>query len=80
MSDDYLANAREKSLEDDSKISESELHVHHEGVRDGWQRIQDLKHKIAEAKKTAIQKVNEQFAAEMAEAEGDYALLISLTR
>jgi len=80
MSEDYLQGAREKSLEDDSNVSESELHANNESIRDGWQRIQDLKHKIAEAKKEAIQKVNEQYAAEMADAVSDYALLISLSR
>jgi hypothetical protein len=80
MSEDYLQGAREKSLSDDSNVSESELHANNESIRDGWQRIQDLKHKIAEAKKEAIKKVNEQFAAEMADAVSDYALLISLSR
>lgn len=80
MSEDYLQGAREKSLEDDSNVSESELHANNESIRDGWQRIQDLKHKIAEAKKEAIQKVNEQYAADMADAVSDYALLISLSR
>lgn len=80
MSEDYLQGAREKSLADDSNVSESELHANNESIRDGWQRIQDLKHKIAEAKKQAIQKVNEEYAAEMADAVSDYALLISLSR
>jgi hypothetical protein len=80
MSQDYLQGAREKSLADDSNVSESELHANNESIRDGWQRIQDLKHKIAEAKKQAIQKVNDDHAAAMAEAVSDYALLISLSR
>ncbi len=80
MSEDYLQGAREKSLEDDSNVSESELHANNESIRDGWQRIQDLKHKIAKAKKEAIEKVNQEYAAEMADAVSDYALLISLSR
>jgi enoyl-[acyl-carrier-protein] reductase (NADH) len=80
MSEDYLQSTREKSLVDDSNVSESELHANNENIRDGWQRIQDLKHKIAEAKKQAIQKVNDEYAAEMADAVSDYALLISLSR
>jgi hypothetical protein len=80
MSQDYLQGAREKSLADDSNVSESELHANNESIRDGWQRIQDLKHKIAEAKKQAIQKVNDDHAAAMADAVSDYALLISLSR
>ena len=80
MSEDYLKGAREKSLEDDSNISESELHASNESIRDGWKAIQDLKSKIAQAKKDAIQKINEEHAPAMAEAVAEYALLISLTR
>lgn len=80
MSDEYLKTTRERSLEDDSKTSESELHASNESIREGWQLIQDIKNKISGDKKIAIKKVNDQYQSELAAAMSNYALLISLTR
>jgi L-lactate utilization protein LutB len=80
MSDDYLKSQREKSLKDDSKTSEAELHANNEGILDGWQAIQDIRRKIATAKQEAIKKVDEDFKEELKDAEDHYALLITLTR
>ncbi len=80
MSDDYLANARDKSLEDDSKITEAELHATHENILEGWKALQDVKRRIMEAKIAAAKKVDEQFHEELKDAEANYALLLTLTR
>jgi hypothetical protein len=80
MSDDYLKAQREKSLADSSKISEAELHTDNDGIKDGWQAIQDIRRKIATAKQEAIKKVDAEFKDELKDAEDNYALLITLTR
>lgn len=80
MSDDYLKNQRSKSLSDLSKVSEAELHAENEGIREAWQEIQDLKRKIATAKRDAITKVDAEFQQELKGCEDNYALLLTLGR
>lgn len=80
MSDDYLKQQQKKSLEDSSNISEAELHASNESIKEGWQAIQDLKRKIAEAKVAAIAKVEADYKDELKNLEDNYALLITLTR
>jgi hypothetical protein len=80
MSEDYLKNQRTKSLTDLSKVSEAELHAENEGIKEAWQNIQDLKRKIATAKREAIEKIDAQFRIELADMEGNYALLLTLGR
>jgi hypothetical protein len=77
---DYLTNLREKSLADDSNVSEAELHASSESIKEGWQTIQDIKKRIATAKQEAIKKIDEQFAEELKAAEENYAFLLTLTR
>lgn len=80
MSTDYLANLREKSLSDQSNVSEAELHASSESIKEGWQTIQDLKRKIAEAKQEAIKKIDAEYKQELKDAEENYAFLLTLTR
>lgn len=81
MSDeDYLKQQKKKSLEDQSNVSEAELHASNESIKEGWQAIQDLKRKIFDAKKAAVAKVDEEFKQELKDLEDTYALLITLTR
>jgi len=77
---DYLKNARDRSMVDDSKVSEAELHADNEGIRNSWLAIQEVKGRMAVAKQEAIAKVNEQFKEELEGAMADYAMLVSLGR
>lgn len=80
MDQDIMKTARERSLEDDSKISEAELHAENDGIKESWQAIQDILRRMAEAKAAAIKKVNDDFAEELNSAQEQYAMLISLGR
>ena len=77
---DHLAIARERSLEDDSKITEAELHQSDEGIMDAWKQIQSIKADMVSAKQEALRQVNLRYSDELKTAESQYALLIHLTR
>ncbi len=80
MVDDYLKGTRNRSLEDDSNISEAELRTSHESIRDSWIELQRIKTVIAEAKRKAIDLVEKQYADELKSAMDDYAMQITLSR
>jgi hypothetical protein len=76
----YLQNSREKSLTDDSNVSEAELHATQPGIRESWEEIQALKKRIAIAKQEASAKVDAEFAEELKSAEDAYALVMHMSR
>jgi hypothetical protein len=80
MADEYLSNTREKSLGDDSKITEAELHATHENIREGWERLQECKRRIAAAKVAAAQKVTDEFKEELDGLLSEYSMLLMLSR
>lgn len=80
MADDYLASTRARSLEDDSTTSEAELHASHDGIREGWERLQECKRRKALAKAAAAKKVDEEFQEELKGLESEYSMLLMLSR
>ncbi len=80
MADDYLANQRTKTLDDDSTVSEAELHATHENIRESWEELQECKRRIAAAKNSASIKVDLEFKDELDQLMADYALVMTLSR
>lgn len=76
----YLQNSREKSLADDSNVSEAELHATQPGIKDCWEELQSIKRRIATAKQEASAAVDAQFAEELKSAEESYALVMHMSR
>ena len=80
MTDTVLQGVRGKSLVDDSHVSEAELHADHDHIREVWQRMQEVKAKVAQAKQAAIEAVNKQYADELSSVIDEYSLILTLTR
>jgi hypothetical protein len=80
MAEDYLSGTREKSLGDDSKITEAELHATHDNIREGWDRLQECKRRMAAAKVAASQKVTDDFKEELDGLLAEYSMLLMLSR
>ena len=77
---DYLETARSRSLADDSKVSEAELHATNPGIKEGWETLQALRREIAQRKQEASKAIDAEFAERFKEATESYALLLQMTR
>lgn len=77
---DHLKNTKTKSLEDDSKISEAELHATHPHIKEGWEDLQALRREIALKKQEASRAVDAEYKDRLTELSDNYALLLTMSR
>jgi hypothetical protein len=80
MTEEYLKAARLNGQRLDSSVTESELLVTNDGVKDAWEEIQRIRNIIAEEQMAAVNEVKAKYDKELQEAYTNYALLISLSR
>lgn len=81
MSDtDHLKKTQAKSLEDDSKVSEAELHETHPNIKEGWEDLQALRREIAQKKQAASRAIDDEYRERLNDATSNYAFLLTMTR
>lgn len=64
----------------DSNKTEPKLIAEHDGIKDAWEEVMNIKRMIAEEQAAAIIAIEEKYKEQFEQALTDYAMLIKLTR
>lgn len=79
MSEEYLKSAREAGAAN-SNVTEAELMITREEIRESWEALEQVRLKIYQAKIDAVTDVDARFHDELKDAEANYAMLLQLSR
>lgn len=79
MTEEYLKSARKQGAAT-SNVTEAELITTRSEIHDSWAELEGVRLKIYEAKREAVQAIDEKFHDELKEAEATYAMLLQLSR
>lgn len=79
MSEEYLKSAREAGAAN-SNVTEAELMITREEIRESWEALEQVRLKIYQAKIDAVADVDTRFHDELKDAEANYAMLLQLSR
>jgi len=80
MNDEYLKQARRNGSTADTKHTEAELIQTREDIKESWELLEQVRGRIFEAKRIALDEIDAKYKEELKEAEATYALLLSLAR
>lgn len=79
MSEEYLKSARAAGAAN-SNVTEVELMITREEIRESWEALEQVRLKIYQAKIDAVSEVDDRFHDELKDAEANYAMLLQLSR